>query len=89
MRLLEVDNVKEVQIFKKNLNFPVAVYICNDWEKSQFAYLTPEKHTTESLCKWCINHSIQYQILYPLRFITILKNPYKYMKFLQLKHRLG
>ena len=89
MHLLNPNNLQELHIFQKNLNFPVAIYICSEWEKVQLSYLNPEKHNSESLCRWCISHHIQYQILYPILVSTIFKNPYKYFKFLQLKARLS
>lgn len=89
MKLNAPDDIKELQIFTKNLNFPVAIFICTDWEKTQLSYLNPGMHNSESLCRWCISHHIQYQILYPILVSTIFKNPYKYFKFLQLKLRLS
>lgn len=83
------DNVKELHIFEKNLNFPIIIFICTDWEKTQLSYLNPRAHDSESLCRWCISHHIQYQILYPIFKSTILKNPYKYYKYLQMKVRLS
>lgn len=89
MHLLKPDNLKEVHIYKKNLNFPIVIYICNEWEKVQLSYLDPSVHNSESLCRWCIAHHIQYQILYPLYLKTIFKNPYKYYKYVQMKKRLN
>lgn len=88
MHLLESENIKAVHIYQKNLNFPIVIYICNDWEKVQLSYLYPGEHNSESLCRWCISHHIQYQILYPLFIKTIFKNPYKYFKYVQMKNRL-
>ena len=88
MKLLQIPNLKELHIFKDNLNFPIAIYIVNDWENAQLSYLDIAKHNSESLCKWCINHHIQYQILYPIQKMSIIKNPYKYFKFMQMQARL-
>lgn len=88
MKLQTPDNLKEVHIYKENLNFPVIIFICNEWEKTQLAYLDPKVHNSESLCRWCISHQIQYQILYPIKKSTIIKNPYKYFKYLEMKARL-
>jgi hypothetical protein len=82
------DNVKEIHFYKENLNFPIVMYICTCWEKTQLAYLNPKIHNSESLCRWCISHHIKYQILYPILRSSIVKNPYKYYKYLQLKARL-
>ena len=81
LKLKTPNDLKEFHLFQENLNFPVAMYICNDWEKTQLSYLNPKVHNSESLCRWCISHHIQYQILYPIRISTIFKNPYKYYKY--------
>lgn len=87
------ENLKVVHFFVEHLDFPVAVATYNEWEEQQICYL--EKHyecfkmNTESICKWCINHRINYQIIYPINKIFIIKNPYKYLKYLQLKRKLN
>ena len=86
------ENLKVVHFFVEHLDFPVAVATYNEWEEQQICYL--EKHyecfkmNTESICKWCINHRFNYQIIYPINKIFIIKNPYKYLKYLQLKRKL-
>lgn len=88
---LPEDNLQELHFFMQGLNFPVVAGSYSEWEKQQLSYL--EKNSkgfnTEAICQWCINHNIRYQILYPLKKISILKNPYKYYKFIQLKKKLN
>lgn len=90
---LPEDNLKGLHFFTGGMNFPVVAGSYSEWEKQQLSYLESNLSSTgfntESICQWCINHNIQYQILYPLRKISILKNPYKYYKFMQLKKKLN
>lgn len=86
------EGLKGLHFFMHNLNFPIVAAAYTEWEHTQLTYLENNfktaNFTTESLCQWCINHQIQYQIVYPLSKIFILKNPYKYFRYLQLKSRL-
>lgn len=88
----EPENMKALHFFTQNLNFPVAVATYGDWEEQQLSYLEYNFHsgryTTTSLCQWCVNHHIQYRIIYPLSFKSIIKNPRKYIDFLRLKRKL-
>lgn len=90
---LPKENLQALHFFVEGLNFPVIAGSYNSWEKQQLSYLEANLSSTgfntESICRWCINHNIKYQILYPLRRISILKNPYKYYKFIQLKRKLN
>ena len=92
MHLLEPEGLKEMHFHMEGVNFPVVMYICTDWEKIQLSYLYQNlkiKHfTSYELCRWCQSHNILFQILYPLRRISIIKNPYKYFMFLLLKAKL-
>ena len=84
--------MKALHFFAEGLNFPVAIGTYTEWHEVQVSYLAQnikEGHfNTESICRWCISHSIPYQIIYPISKKVIIKNPYKYYKFLQLKRRL-
>lgn len=86
------DGLKGLHFFTEHINFPVAVASYSDWEEQKISYLEKnfqsERFTTENICQWCINHRIQYQIVYPLRIRSIFRNPYKYVKYLQLKQML-
>lgn len=89
---LPKENLISLHFFVERLNFPVAAASYNEWEEQQISYLENNYKSlnlnTESICEWCINHNIQYQILYPLNKISILKNPYKYFQYLQLNRKL-
>lgn len=90
---LPEENLQVLHFFAKGLNFPVVAGSYSTWEKQQLSYLEANLNSTgfstEAICQWCINHNIRYQILYPLKKISILKNPYKYYKFIQLKKKLN
>lgn len=86
------ENLKELHFITKNINFPIAIAIYNDWEKIQLNYLFANMDSvhmnSEEVCRWCISHNLKYQILYPIRKISIIKNPYKFLKYLELKAKL-
>jgi hypothetical protein len=84
MKLKAPDGVKEIQVFVDKRRFPVAVYICDDWEKTQLSYFNPNDHDAVSLCKWCRNHHIQYQVLYPAIVRNLLKEPETYRKYCKI-----
>ena len=90
---LPEENLKGLHFFTKGMNFPVVAGSYSDWEKQQLSYLESNLSSTcfntEAIFHLCISHYIRYQILYPLRKISILKNPYKYYKFMQLKKKLN
>lgn len=86
------EGMLELHCLTEQLNFLVAIPIYNEWEKTQFQYLLNNIKSTRlnsfEICKWCISHRLAYKILYPLRKSSILKNPYKYYKYLQMKFYL-
>lgn len=88
----EIKEIDELNILTERLNFPIAIPIHNSWEKTQFKYLENNirstRFTSYDICKWCIIHNLEYEILYPLSKSVILKNPYKYYKYLQMKFYL-
>lgn len=85
------EGMKGLHFFTKTY-FPIAIASYSDWEEQQLSYLEnnfqPKRHTTWSLCKWCIYHHIQYEILYPTDIQNILRNPYRFVKYLQFKKNL-
>lgn len=82
------EGLKELHFLTEGINFPIAIPIYDDWQKTQFQYLLSNIRTTAftsyDICKWCIIHNLQYQIIYPIKKISILKNPYKYYKYIQM-----
>lgn len=90
---LPEESLQGLHFFMKGMTFPVVAGSYSEWEKQQLSYLEANLHSTgfntEAICQWCISHNIRYQILYPLRKISILKNPHRYYKFLQLKKKLN
>lgn len=86
------EGMQELHFLTDNLNFPIAIPIYNDWEKTQFQYLLSNiksiRFNSFEICKWCIAHRLSYEILYPLKKSSVLKNPYKYYKYLQMKFYL-
>lgn len=89
---LEPEGMKSLHFYVEGLNYPVAVGIYSDWQETQLSFFVQQmkKHpmNTEDICRWCISHNIPYQIVYPINRKVIIKHPYKYYKFLQLKKRL-
>lgn len=87
------ENLKGLHFFVEHLNFPVVVATYSDWQETQVSYLSSnylsQGFNSEAICMWCINHEIQYQILYPMKRSSIIKHPYKYFKFVKLKKKLN
>lgn len=86
------EGLKELHFMTERLNFPIAIPVYTDWEKTLLQYLQNNVKSTRctsyDICKWCITHKLPYEILYPLSKSAILKNLYKYYKYLQMKFRL-
>ena len=86
------EGMQELHLLTDRLNFPIAIPVYSDWEKVQFQYLQnnikSSRFTSYDICKWCIAHRLSYEILYPIKKSSILKNPYKYYKYLQMKFYL-
>ena len=86
------ENVESIHFFTKDLCFPVAVYSRSKEERTKIEYMKRSfdtaGHTTGSLCIWCIRHQVEFQIMYPIRKVTVVKNPYKALKYLLLRKRL-
>jgi hypothetical protein len=84
-----IDRIKDMHIFIDPKSFPVAVFTHDEWEARELSYVKPEEHNTESLCRWCINHNIEYRLLYPLSITHFLRNPGVYYRYGRLKARLN
>lgn len=89
---LNPEGMLGAHIFKKNLNFQMILASYSEYEEVQIQYLSNNYESlhlsSEDLGRWCISHKIQYQFLYPIQFTSVIKNPYKYYKFLELKMKL-
>lgn len=81
-------DVKTISCYIENLEFTVFVYIRTEWDERQVSYLseaiTSQKMTSEEICKWCLNHKIAWQVIYPASLKTIIKNPYRYLRYKRL-----
>lgn len=88
-KLLDIEGVKELHFLVKGLNYSIILYIKSDWEKTQLRYLINNinEHDAESVCGWCNNHDIIYQIIGSSRK-TIIRKPCRYIKYIILKSRL-
>lgn len=87
-----LDGLQSLHFFVEDVNFPMVIGTYSDWEETQVSYLADNikkfSWDTEDVCRWCMNHQIQYQIIYPIERSSIIKHPYKYYKFLQLKQKM-
>lgn len=83
-------NLKALHFFTEGLNYPIAIAAYSDWQEVQISYLESvfrdSKFTSEKIIEWCLSHDIQFQIIYPISKKNIFKNPYKFFKYLELKH---
>lgn len=86
------EKMRELHILSEGINYPVAIPIYTDWQRTQFQYLLDSIRTARlgsyDICKWCITHKFKYSVLYPLSRKTIFRNPYKYLKYLEMMLRL-
>lgn len=89
---LELERMQSLHFFVKGLRFPVVVGLYSDRDELQVDYLLRNiRHgsiSTKRICIWCINHQISYQILYPIGYYEIIRNPLKYFEFLVLRRYL-
>ena len=86
------EGMKELHILSEGMNYPVAIPIYADWQGTQFQYLLESIRTagfsSYDICKWCIAHKFKYCVVYPLGRKTIFRNPYKYLKYLEMMLKL-
>ena len=86
------EGMKELHILAEGMNYPVAIPIYTDWQGTQFRYLLDSAGTagysSYDVCKWCITHQVKYCVLYPSSRKTIFRNPYKYLKYLEMMLKL-
>lgn len=86
------NGLQGLHFFTEGLKFPIVIGTYSAWEETQVSYLADNIRygycTTEDICRWCINHQIQYQIIYPIRRRSIVMHPYKYYKYLELNRKI-
>ena len=56
------EGMKELHILSEGINFPVAIPIYTDWERTQIRYLLENVRTagfgSYDICRWCIAHKV-------------------------------
>ncbi len=86
------EGMKELHILSEGINFPVAIPIYTDWQRTQIQYLLENVRTagfgSYDICRWCIAHKFKYGVVYPLSRHAVFKNPYKSLKYLQMMLKL-
>ena len=86
------EGMKQLHILSEGINFPVAIPIYTDWQRTQIQYLLENVRTTRfgsyDICRWCIAHKFKYGVVYPLSRQAVFKNPYKYLKYLEMMLKL-
>lgn len=86
------DGMKELHILAEGMNFPVAIPVYTDWQGTQVRYLLNSIRASGlnsyDVCRWCIAHKFMYSVVYPLDTKTIFRNPYKYLKYLEMMLKL-
>lgn len=87
------DNTKSIHIYTERLSFPVCLFACNQWDQTQISYLSRNiksgRYTAFDICRWCQQHGISYQIIYPdyvWKYIFI--DPKRFLCYLYLKYKL-
>lgn len=89
LKLLEPEGLKEVHFVTKGLAVPVAIYVTSEWESAQVKYLYKNInfHTSKSVCEWCKNHGILFNLFYPLPIKYLYKAPRRYIYYLKLRRK--
>lgn len=86
------ERMKELHVLAKGLSYPVVVSVYTEWQAVQLKYLLDSIRTagldSYDICKWCITHKFEYRVAWPLSRKTIFRNPYKYLKYLEMMLRL-
>lgn len=86
------DGMKELHILAEGMNYPVAIPVYTDWQGTQVRYLLNSIRSSRlnsyDVCRWCITHKFMYSVVYPLDRKTIFRNPYKYLKYLEMMFKL-
>jgi hypothetical protein len=80
---------KEIHVFVERHRHPIAVFLRDDWEKTQLEYVNPNNTSTDDLCEWCDKHNIKYQVLYPSVIKDITRNPFMYHKYRKMIENMG
>lgn len=79
-----------IHFFTEGLEFPVAAAAYSDTDEWMLttleSHFRPAKHTTESLCWWCISHKIQYRVVF---FENPRRHPCEWMRYKALVKSLG
>ena len=86
------EGLKELHVLSKGLSCPVVVSVYTEWQATQLKYLLDSIRTSGldsyDICKWCITHKFEYRVAWPLSRKTIFRSPYKYLKYMEMIHRL-
>lgn len=82
------EGIKELHILSEGMNYLVAIPIYTDCQGTQFRYLLDSIRTSRfgsnDIYRWCITHKFQYSVVYPLSRQAVFRNPYKYLKYLEM-----
>ena len=72
-----INGLQEIHFITESVNFPVAIPIYSDWQRVQIKYMMQHlsRLTSEDVIQWCLNHQMQYELLYPMSIWAILRNP--------------
>ncbi|MCD8110427.1 MAG: hypothetical protein LUE14_10080 [Clostridiales bacterium] len=84
------ENLMAIHFFADSLEFPVAAAAYSEQDESMLTTLEfnfqAAGHTTESLCRWCISHKIQYRIIF---LEKAWQHPCEWMRYKIMVKRLG
>lgn len=84
--------MNSIYFIKQNLSFPVMIIVSDEWEKVKMDYLRDivknNKMTTLSICQWCENHDIKYDVIFSGSRIRLLFiDPKRFLCYLYLKQK--
>ena len=89
---LPTSGLISLHFFADNMMFPVVVAAYDDnqqeYIKCLSANIANNPISTGEFCRWCENHHMRYQIMYPLTRRQVFMNPYRYFIYKKLTHEL-
>lgn len=91
--IIAPDNTKSIHIFTEKISFPVCTFALSEWDEVQISYLIHNiksgNYTAFGICRWCQEHGISYQIIFPDHvWKYIFQDPKRFLCYLYLRLKL-
>lgn len=91
--IIAPSDTRSIHIFTERISFPVCAFAVSEWDETQISYLNHNvktgNFTAFNICRWCQQHDISYQILFPEQIWRYMfKEPKRFLCYLYLKFNL-